>query len=147
MDNLDNRSVYKKRTLFLLLITVTALVVCAAALSFKQSLAQVSGIPLEQDSAQSQPVYYSSNAVVSQENSGIRKDSAEKNFNEPAGGYLITVYEGKIGVFESGRTSSPPFLTADVNVYLLPDEDITLLKKGLRVETLAEVRAVLEDYR
>lgn len=138
---------YKKRTLFLLLITVAALVVCAAALSLKHNITQASGVPLTGEAVKSHIVYYSSNTAVSQENSGIRQESETIISQKSADFYLVTVYEGKIGVFENGKTSSPPFLTADVNVYLLPDEDITLLRKGLRAEGLAEVRAILEDYR
>ena len=39
------------------------------------------------------------------------------------------------------------FLTADVEVYLLPQEDIALLRAGLEADTLAEVKAILEDYQ
>ena len=39
-----------------------------------------------------------------------------------------------------------PFLTADVDVYLLPEEDIALLRKGLTAQSLTEVKSILEDY-
>lgn len=143
---MDTKTIYKKRTLFLLIITVAALVVCAASLSLKQNLTSVSGTPLSSGFAESHIVYYSSNAEVSQENSEGKTASEENISKKDTDFYLITVYEGKIGVFENGKRSSPPFLIADVNVYLLPDEDITLLKKGLRVQTLSQVKALLEDY-
>ncbi len=34
-----------------------------------------------------------------------------------------------------------------VEVYLLPQEDIALLRAGLEADTLAEVKAILEDYQ
>lgn len=57
----------------------------------------------------------------------------------------MAVYDGKIGVFRQGEAE--PFLTADVEVYLLPQEDIALLRAGLEADTLAEVKAILEDYQ
>ena len=48
-------------------------------------------------------------------------------------------------MFRQGETE--PFLTADVEVYLLPQEDIALLRAGLEADTLAEVKAILEDYQ
>ena len=63
---------------------------------------------------------------------------------EPDGPYRVALYEGKIGVFQLGDTK--PFLTADVDVYLLPEEDIALLRKGLTAQSLTEVKSILEDY-
>ncbi len=37
-------------------------------------------------------------------------------------------------------------LTQDTPVYLLPEEDIELLKKGLPAKDLNEARKILEDY-
>ena len=64
---------------------------------------------------------------------------------ESDGPYRVGIYQGKIGVFEAGETE--PLLTADVEVYLLPEEDIALLRQGIRAENLAEVKSILEDYQ
>lgn len=137
---------YKTYTLALLLITAAALLVCAAALASKRSAAlQVQGSPRETYES-----YYSLNPAPSQE---MEKEAAASQISPPKDSpssegpqetYLVTVYEGKIGVFQLGKTT--PFLTADVDVYLLPEKDLELLKKGFRAKSLSEVRGILEDY-
>ena len=82
--------------------------------------------------------YYTPKASASQ-------GSAAQPAGDEDGPYRVAVYDGKIGVFRQGETE--PFLTADVEVYLLPQEDIALLRAGLEADTLAEVKAILEDYQ
>ena len=138
---------YKKYTLFLLIITVTALVITAAMLSLRRKVdaakdpdengihatATVQG----PDGAGPYTAYYTPNPALSQENSGDEEESTQKT-------YLITIYKGRIGVFESGRAT--PVLTGDTQVYLLPNDDIQLLKKGIRADSMNEVKRILEDY-
>ena len=64
---------------------------------------------------------------------------------EQDGPYRVGIYQGKIGVFEAGEAE--PFLTADVEVYLLPEEDVALLRQGIVAEDLATVKSILEDYQ
>ena len=58
--------------------------------------------------------------------------------------YLITLYRGQVGVFRAGE--SEPFLTAPIQVYLLPQADREYLEQGVRVTGMSAVKAVLEDY-
>lgn len=129
---------YKTYTLWLLIITVTALVVTAAMLSLKRSAAaQPTAVP--PTSAPEEPgiAYYTPNPAPSQENSETLENASQAK-------YLVTIYQGKLGVFKEGRTS--PVLIQDTSVYLLPEEDIALLKKGLPAKDLNEARKILEDY-
>ena len=81
--------------------------------------------------------YYTPNAAASQENSGETPSREES--------YLVTVYDGKIGVFREGEDE--PFLTADTEVYLLPREDVAILEKGIRAQGFGAVKSILEDYQ
>lgn len=154
---------YKKWTLLVLMITVAALVVCAASLNLKRSIVSADAAPLTSRPTQSLNDYYSSKEAVSQESeppSGetekrtaapVRTGKTGTETSSRSGDrpdfYLVTVYEGKIGVFENGDKSKTPFLTADVNVYLLPQEDLTLLRQGIVAENFAAVKRILEDYQ
>ena len=40
-----------------------------------------------------------------------------------------------------------PFLIADVSAYLLPEEDVEILRRGIEVDSFTGVKQVLEDYR
>lgn len=147
----SNRS-YKQYTLILLIITVIALVVCAATLPLKQK----EPLAVQGNPQQSNMEYYTSKAGASQESSVSSASSRLRPTSPPSSStagtssaqeeenYLVTVHEGKIGVFRSGE--SEPFLTADVDVYLLPGEDLALLKKGIRAESFGAVKSILEDY-
>lgn len=143
----------KHYTRALLLLAALALAVCALALGIKQK-----AVPTQAETYRS---YYSPKADASQENgssgnvsqtpSGAgspaptsRPAKSPSPSPMPKGNYVVTVYEGKIGVFQKGERE--PFLTADVEVYLLPEEDVKLLKEGIPASTLSEVRGILEDY-
>lgn len=129
-----NKSViFKKYTLLFLVITIVALVISAAALSLKRDAVAVQGAP-EKNTLK----YYTSTDAASQE-SALSSSSSQTEEQ-----YLVTVYNGKIGVFRGNETS--PFLTADIDVYLLPSEDISILKKGIPAESFSQVKRILEDY-
>ncbi len=146
---------YKKYTLILLIVTAAALVVYAASLSLKRDV-----LAVQADPEQNLTSYYSPNPVSSQEtgNGGensqperaasaaapVKRTSPAPSKPAEKESYLVTVHEGKIGVFRNKEAS--PFLTADIDVYLLPKEDLVLLKKGIRAESFAEVKGILEDY-
>lgn len=144
---------YKKYTLALLIVTVAALVVCAASFALKRDASMaVQGNP-----EQTYTSYYSPKPAASQENGNLGNSSqqsqvssenhsskAETSSRVEKESYLITVYDGKIGVFRNGEPE--PFLTADIDVYLLPGEDLKILRKGIRAESFSEVKGILEDY-
>ena len=115
-------------------VTVAALLVAVVALSLKGREA----VPALGSPAESGMSYYTPKASASQ-------GSAAQPAGDEDGPYRVAVYDGKIGVFRQGEAE--PFLTADVEVYLLPQEDIALLRAGLEADTLAEVKAILEDYQ
>lgn len=125
---------YKKPTMLAAIITVAALVVTLVSLSLRQE----ETVPVQGSPAQNGMSYYTPKPAASQESSQPPPSSQE-------GPFTVSIYDGKIGVFQPGETT--PFLTADVDVYLLPEEDIALLRKGLTAQTLWEVRAILEDYQ
>lgn len=130
---------YKTLTLWLLIITAAALVLTAAMLSLKRTAA-ARATPAY---APEEPgiAYYTPNPAPSQENPGIGENTGGSGSGGP---YVVGIYQGKLGVFERGGAT--PVLVADVPVYLLPEEDVELLKKGIRAQTLSEARKILEDY-
>lgn len=139
---------YKKYTLGLLIITVAALIVCAAALTLKRDAIAVQGRP-----EQNYTSYYSPKPSASQENGEAGASSffetekptkPKKSSAVKSESYLITIYNGKIGVYKDNE--GKPFITADIDVYLLPDEDIAILRKGLKADSFSEVKRILEDY-
>lgn len=122
---------YKRLTMLLLIVTVLALTLTGVT--------QALGRKAKSEPAAAKPqnavnAYYTPKPASSQESSG---DTEGK-------GLLVTVYRGGLGVFEPGKTL--PVLTKKVEVYLLPEEDVELLKKGIPVKNLSEAKAVLEDY-
>lgn len=127
---------YKAYTLILLMITVFALILTAAMLSLKRGAAAVQGEPVEPPEKPGS-AYYTPKSASSQENS-------ETGETDPENGYLVTVYRGGIGVFQSGKTV--PVLTSHTEVYLLPEEDIQLLRKGIWAEDLTRAKEILEDF-
>ncbi len=128
---------YKKMTLVLSLIAMVALVVTAAAFSLKKkSVAPAQTIPYQHTTS-----YYNPKISSSQEIPNTPQPSPASVPER----YLITVCDGKIGVYKNEESS--PFLTSPVEVYLLPQADIELLQKGIVTNSFAEVKAILEDYR
>lgn len=126
---------YKRYTLFLLLTTVAALVVCAAAFALKRDAVAAQGSP-EKKSA----VYYTPKPASSQE-TPRPQPSPQASVDER---YTVTVYNGRIGVFREGEAT--PFLTSSTDLYLLPQEDVDILKRGIRADSFTEVKRILEDY-
>lgn len=149
---------YKKYTLLLLLLAITALVVCTAVFALKRD-----AVPAVQQNYSS---HYSPKPDASQERVGTEgvspvssapvptikpspaPSSAPSSRSSPASAqesvYIVTLWAGKIGVFENGE--SVPVLASEVDTSLLPQEDLSILQKGIRVTSLSEARAILEDY-
>lgn len=145
---------YKKYTLVLLLVAITALVICTAVFALRRdAVPAVQGKP-----EQTLNSHYSPKPAASQENgragtvSAVSPASAPSSKPSPrpspspapANAYLITLWEGKIGVFENGENT--PVLTAEVDTSLLPPEDLSILQEGIQVKSFSEARAILEDY-
>lgn len=141
---------YKKYTLILLIVTIAALVICAATFALKRdSTLAVQGTPEQTYSS-----HYIPKAAASQENSdravssqvipALPRPSPSPNPTPQKGSYWVTLSEGTIGVFQEGKTY--PILTADIDIALLPKEDLTLLEKGIWANSLSEAKTILEDY-
>lgn len=148
---------YKRYTLLLLLVAIAALVICTAVFALKRdAVPAVQGTP-----RQTLTSHYSPKPDTSQENGQLGDVSSSPASrpsvtpSPPASPkpspvptsktvYVITVWEGKICVFENGE--SAPLLTAEVSTALLPPEDLSILQNGIRVTSLSEARAILEDY-
>ena len=146
---------YKRYTLLLLLVAIAALVICTAVFALRRdAVPAVQGNP-----RQTLTSYYSPKPDASQENGqavGVSPSPAAtpkpSSFPSPKPSsvpapktvYVITMWEGKICVFENGE--SAPVLTAEADTSLLPPEDLSILQEGIRVTSLSEARAILEDY-
>lgn len=127
---------YKTYTLVLLVITVLALVVTAVMLTLRRGAVAVQSDPVDSPEKPG-TAYYTPNPASSQENSETEESSS-------SGEYLVTIYRGGIGVFQEGK--SLPVLTSHTQVYLLPEEDIQLLRRGILAKDLTEAKQILEDY-
>ena len=120
--------------------TLAAVAVTAAALGavlFTRSLA-AGAVPTQGTPAQNNTSYYTPKPAASQ-------GTGESPSPAPDGPYRVALYQGKVGVFREGEAQ--PFLTAEIDAYLLPREDVALLRQGLEAETLTQVRQILEDYQ
>lgn len=60
--------------------------------------------------------------------------------------YLLKEHEGKLAVFMAGKEDSEPAIKFDINTKYLPDYDQALLKEGIKVNTDADLNALIEDY-
>ncbi len=130
---------YKKYTLILLLVTVGALIVCAAAFGIKQA-ARATGAKPEAVVTD----HYTPKQAASQETPAPEKTQPSPVPKQSAEGYVVTVRDGKVGVFKPGETT--PVLMSEIQAYLLPPGDIELLRQGIPAKTLSEARSILEDY-
>ena len=127
---------YKTLTIILLIVTVIALLLAAVMLTLGRGAAEASAEP-ESPPENSATTYYTPNPAPSQENSETEENDTEE-------GFLVTIYRGGIGVFQPGK--SVPVMTRHTEVYLLPEEDIKLLREGIWARDLAHAREILEDY-
>lgn len=123
---------YKALTIILLIVTVIALLLSAVMLTLGRGSAAVSAEPENPVT-----VYYTPNPAASQENSETEENTAD-------GKFLVTIYRGGIGVFQPGK--SVPVLTKHTQVYLLPEEDIKLLRDGIWARDLPHAKEILEDF-
>ena len=129
---------YRNATALCALATAAALLVAGAAQSLKREAVQAQGQPVSTKNSFSS--YYTPKASASQEIPGASLPVTQEEER-----YRVTLYEGKIGVFRGGEDE--PFLIADVSAYLLPEEDVEILRRGIEVDSFTGVKQVLEDYR
>ena len=127
---------YKTLTIILLIVTVIALLLSAVMLSISRGAAAASGEPVNPPE-KSVTSYYTPKPAPSQENSETEEKPED-------GGFLVTIYRGGIGVFQPGK--SVPVLTKNAEVYLLPQEDIKLLRDGIWARDLSHAKEILEDF-
>lgn len=127
---------YKTLTIVLLVITVIAMLLTAVTFTLGRRTSAVSAEP-NSPPENTVTTYYTPKPATSQENSETEESGAGT-------GFLVTIYRGGIGVFQDGRTL--PVLTKHTQVYLLPEEDIKLLREGIRARDLTEAREILEDF-
>lgn len=57
--------------------------------------------------------------------------------------YTIRDYGGKVAVFEAG--SETPLVVYEIYTHLLPENDIELLRRGIKVATQEQLQTRLED--
>ena len=57
--------------------------------------------------------------------------------------YTVTDYGGKVAVFEDGKAE--PMIVYDIYVHLLPENDIEILRKGIKVNSASQLQSCLED--
>ncbi|MEG0021118.1 MAG: hypothetical protein RR846_06010 [Oscillospiraceae bacterium] len=58
--------------------------------------------------------------------------------------YIIADYHGKIAVFH--KIDGEPVVVYEVYTHLLPENDIELLRKGIKVSSKEELQLRLEDF-
>ncbi len=63
---------------------------------------------------------------------------------EPEKKYLLSEYEKKIAVFETGKEK--PIYVSEVYVSTLPPADRELLKKGISAEDEKSLKRLIQDY-
>ena len=57
--------------------------------------------------------------------------------------YTVADYGGKVAVFENDN--SEPFAIYDIYTHLLPENDIEILRKGIKVNSMQQLQNCLED--
>ena len=57
--------------------------------------------------------------------------------------YTVRDYGGKVAVFETGSDS--PLVVYEIYTHLLPENDIELLRQGIKVTTQEQLQTCLED--
>ena len=57
--------------------------------------------------------------------------------------YTVKDYGGKVAVFEN--ESSEPLVVYEIYTHLLPDNDIELLRRGIKVTSQEQLQTCLED--
>ena len=75
--------------------------------------------------------------------SGISSQASAAGYAGNAG-YIVKLYNGRIGIFSSG--SSVPDSVLDINVTLLPQSEQARLTDGIQVKTHDELLSLIENY-
>ena len=62
----------------------------------------------------------------------------------PPTGYVLSVFDGRIAVFEAGKDA--PVRLTDTRIASLPQTEAERLKKGIRASDEEELQSLIEDY-
>ena len=62
---------------------------------------------------------------------------------EPVTEYTLRDYGGKVAVFEND--SKTPLVVYEIYTHLLPENDIELLRRGIKVSSREQLQSCLED--
>ena len=89
---------YKRYTLVLLLVTTGALVVCAAAFSFKRA---AQGQNVKPQAVVTE--HYTPKQAASQETPAPEKAAAAEEAAPRIQEYHVGIYKGRVGVFQAGK--------------------------------------------
>ena len=57
--------------------------------------------------------------------------------------YIVADYGGKVAVFDNVNTE--PLIVYDIYTHLLPENDIELLRKGIKINSDVQLQSCLED--
>ena len=68
--------------------------------------------------------------------------TTQQTQSEEDHGYLIGVYEDRVAIFHNGDL----FYLSDTRVSSLPKADQTRIEQGIRVDSLAEIKQLVQDY-
>lgn len=162
---------YKKFALNTIIVALAVVIVSIAVSSITKQLGDSEQANADPQSADSSS-YYNSKAESSQGNEAVAKapittskpsssptksptptstpseePSATPEPEEslpPADTYRVTIFQEKITVFKNG--GDEPFMTLDLPISLLPEEERNLLEEGIELESTTAMRAFLEDY-
>lgn len=124
---------YKRYTLYTLIVTVAAIVIALASSSIKKEF--------NNEKVVNADVTKTNSNYTLNENSSQETDEASEILSKDV--YLITVYEGNIAVFRNDEKE--PYLLS-VSTEHLTEEDLKLLKNGIKADSISEVMEILEDY-
>lgn len=63
--------------------------------------------------------------------------------SQPEISYIVADYGGRVAVFEDGNPE--PVTVYDIYTHLLPENDIEILRKGIKVNSEQQLQSCLED--
>lgn len=163
---------YKKFALNTIIVALAVVIVSIAVSSITKQLGDSEQVDADPYKSADSSSYYTPKGESSQGNGAVAKapittakpspsptkspaptpDASEKpspspepeQSAAPVDTYRVTIYEEKITVFKNDEDE--PYMTLDLPISLLPEEDRTLLEEGIELESMSAMRAFLEDY-
>lgn len=131
----------KKQTAVAIVIFCISMIILSAAWSLATDRSPITTVP--SSSEINTLIYSTANEGSSQE---IRDNSSLpiQVSSQSISGYMLKVYNGKIGVFKIGENS--PIEELDVCIEDLPTADRFILQKGVYAEDKETLHRIMEDY-